>query len=231
MVSSRTAVLPVWRSPMISSRCPRPIGNHGVDGLEAGGHGLAHGLAVDDAGSDALDGQKLCGGDGALVVNRHAQRVDHAADHGRAHRNAQNLAGALDLVAFLDLGVVAQNHGADRILFERKRQARDAVREAEQLAGHNLVEAVQAGNAVTQRGDGPDLVDLDLRVVVRDLFAKKLRNLVCLDLSHLHSSGVRDQGSGISLWLPSDPSSILPRFRFPSCHCYQTALADSLVLL
>ncbi len=26
MVSIATAVLPVWRSPMISSRCPRPIG-------------------------------------------------------------------------------------------------------------------------------------------------------------------------------------------------------------
>ena len=26
MASTATAVLPVWRSPMISSRCPRPIG-------------------------------------------------------------------------------------------------------------------------------------------------------------------------------------------------------------
>ena len=26
MVSTATAVLPVWRSPMINSRCPRPIG-------------------------------------------------------------------------------------------------------------------------------------------------------------------------------------------------------------
>ncbi len=31
----------------------------------------------------------------------------------------------------------------------------------------------------------PDFVDLDLRVVVRDLLAKELRNLVCLDLRHL----------------------------------------------
>ena len=68
---------------------------------------------------------------------------------------------------------------------------------AEQLAGHDLVEAVEAGNAVAERGDGPDLVDLDLRVVVRDLLAKKLRNLVCLDLSHFCSldsdQWIRDQ--------------------------------------
>jgi hypothetical protein len=70
---------------------------------------------------------------------------------------------------------------------------------AEQLAGHHLVQAVQAGNAVAQRCDGADLVDLDLRVVIRDLLAKKLRNLVCLDLSHSSFSGVSDQWSGISL--------------------------------
>jgi hypothetical protein len=74
------------------------------------------------------------------------------------------------------------------------------VREAEQLAGHHLVEAVQAGNAVAERGDGADFVDLDLGVVVRDLLAKKLRNLVCLDLSHYVPSGFRGQGSGISNW-------------------------------
>ena len=96
----------------------------------------------------------------------------------------KNRAGALDLVAFAQLGVVAQNHRAHRILFQAQRQSGNAVRKAEQLAGHHLVQAVQAGNAVAQRGDGPDFVHLDLGVVVRDLLAKKLRNLVCLDLSH-----------------------------------------------
>ena len=65
-----------------------------------------------------------------------------------------------------------------------RRESGDAVREAEQLAGHDLVEPVQAGNAVAEGCDGSDFVDLDLRIVVRDLLAKKLRNLVCLDLSH-----------------------------------------------
>ena len=162
-------------------------GNHGVDGLEAGGHGLAHGLAVDDAGRQALHGQRLGGGDGALVVDGLAQRVHHAADHGLAHGHGENLAGALDLFAFLQLGVIAEHDAAHLILFERERQARNAVREAEQLAGHHLVEAVEAGNAVAQRSDGPDLVHLDLRIVVRDLLAKKLCNLVCLDLSHFCS--------------------------------------------
>ena len=135
-------------------------GDHGVDGLESGGHGLAHGLAIDDAGRNALDGQRFSGGDGALVVDGQAERVDDAADHGLAHRHAQDLAGALDLVAFANLGVVAQNHGAYLVFFEAQGESGNAVREAEQLAGHHLVEAVEAGDAVAKGDDGADFVDL-----------------------------------------------------------------------
>ena len=46
-----------------------PDGDHGVDGLKSSGHGLAHGLAVNDAGSKALDGNEFIGGDRALVVD------------------------------------------------------------------------------------------------------------------------------------------------------------------
>jgi hypothetical protein len=158
--------------------------NHGVDGLESGGHGLADALAVNDAGGQPLDGQGTGGRDGTLVVDRLTEGVDHAANHPLAHRHAQDGAGALHLVAFAQLGVVAQNYRAHRILFEAQGQSGDAVRKAEQLAGHYLVESMEAGNAIAQRRNGADFVDLNLRVVVRDLLAKKLRNLVCLDLSH-----------------------------------------------
>ena len=181
--------------------------NHGVDGLEAGGHGLAHALTVNDSGGEALDREADGGGDRALVVDGLAERVDHAADHGVANRHAENLAGALDFVAFAELGVVAQNDGADLVLFKREREARDAVREAEQLAGHDLVESVKARDAVAEGGDGADFVDLHLRVVVRDLFAKKLRNLVCLDLSHLKFLALPAPGGPDVFAVPAEKSS------------------------
>ena len=56
IVSIAIAVLPVWRSPMISSRWPRPIGIMRVDRLDPGLERLLHRLAVDDAGRDPLDG-------------------------------------------------------------------------------------------------------------------------------------------------------------------------------
>ena len=44
-------------------------GDHAVDRLQSGGHGLAHGLAVDDAGRQALERNELVGGDRAFVVD------------------------------------------------------------------------------------------------------------------------------------------------------------------
>src|SRR6185437_646873 len=106
---------------------------------------------------------------------------------GFADGNGENLARTLDFVAFADLGIVAHDDGADVVLFERQGEPGDAMGEAEQLAGHHLVEAVESGDPVAERGDGADFVDLHLGIVIRDLLAKNLSNLVCLDLSHLQS--------------------------------------------
>ncbi len=51
-------------------------------------------LAAGDAGGDGFDGAALGGDDRALAVERIAERIDDAADHGVADRHAQQLAGA-----------------------------------------------------------------------------------------------------------------------------------------
>ncbi len=160
-------------------------GDHRVDGLDAGGHGLAYGLAVDDAGSEPLDGQELVGVDGALVVDGLAERVDDAADHGFADGHGHDLAGALDGVAFADLGVVAEEHGADLVFVEVHGEAGYAVGKLDELAGHDLVQAVDARDTVAEGDDGADLVDLDALLEVLNLLAKQLCYLICLDLCHV----------------------------------------------
>jgi hypothetical protein len=52
----------------------------------------------------------------------------------------------------------------------------------DELAGHDLVEAVNARDTVSERDDGADLVDLDLLLVVLNLLAKQLCYLTCVDL-------------------------------------------------
>ena len=135
IVSIAIAVLPVWRSPMISSRWPRPIGISASIALMPVWTGVSTRLADDDARGDALDRAGLRRLDRALVVERPAQRVDDAAEQRLADRDLDHAAGGLDGVAFLDARGVAEDDGADRLLLEVQGHAHDAARELEQLRG------------------------------------------------------------------------------------------------
>ncbi len=140
---------------------------------------MATGLKAIDAMIPIGRGQReLIIGDGL------AERVHHAADHGVADGHAENLAGALDLIAFAHFGVVAQKNAADLILFEAHGQTGNAVGKLQQLAGHDFVEAVEARDAITQGDYRADFVDAHFRVVVGDLLLQERCNFVCFNLRH-----------------------------------------------
>ena len=161
MVSSAMAVLPVWRSPMISSRWPRPIGIMASMALMPVCIGSFTGWRSTTPGARRSIGVELRGLDGALAVDGLAERVDHAADQRFAHRHRHDAAGAADFVAFLDLRVIAEQHGADLVFFQVHGDAGDVVRELDQLARHDLFQAVDAGDAVAHRDHRADLGDVD----------------------------------------------------------------------
>ena len=127
--------------------------DHGVDGLDTGLHGLFHGLAVNHAGGDAFKRQSERGVDGAFTVDRLAEGIDDTADQSLANGHGHDLAGAANRVAFLQTSVVAKQHGTDLVFFEVERDARQAVIELDQLAGHNAFQAVNTGNTVAYRDD------------------------------------------------------------------------------
>ncbi len=79
------------------------------------------------------------------------ERIHDAANDGVADGHAHDAAGALDLVAFFNLGVFAEEHDADLVFFQVHGDAGDAVRKAEKFPGHDFVEAVDAGNTVAKR--------------------------------------------------------------------------------
>ena len=145
IVSIATAVLPVWRSPMISSRWPRPIGTIASIDFKPGLHRLRHRLAPDDAGRDLLDDVGFLRVDRALAVDRLAERVDDAADQLGADRHFENAARALDGVAFGDVLVLAEHHRADRIALEVQREAERVARKLEHLALHRVRTARECG--------------------------------------------------------------------------------------
>ena len=123
-----------------------------------------------------------------------AERVDDAAEHLVADRHRDDSAGALDRVAFLDFRELAEQHGADALLFEVQRDAEDAVRELEHLARHGVLDAVDARDAVAERDDAADFGDVHVDGKAADLVADDLGNFfsfdvhlsLCLDETFLH---------------------------------------------
>ena len=123
IVSIATAVLPVWRSPMISSRWPRPIGTIASIDFRPVCTGCDTLLRQITPGATFSMTSVILALIGPLPSIGCAERVDDAADQLGADRHFENAAGALDGVAFGDVLVLAQNHRADRVALEVQREA------------------------------------------------------------------------------------------------------------
>ena len=148
-------------------------GGHGVDRLDAGQQRLADLLALHDGGRLQLEGAALVGLDLALAVDRVAERVDDAAEEAVADGHGEDLAGAPDLLALLDLGGVTEDDDTDLADVEVQRDAERAALELEQLVGHRAGQALDAGDAVTGLDDDPDLLAGGLCVVLANQAASK----------------------------------------------------------
>ena len=182
IVSIAIAVFPVWRSPMISSRWPRPIGIIPSIAFSPVCTGVFTGWRWTTPGALNSAGRVSVGVDLALVVERAAERVDHAAEQRLADRDLEQLAGALDGVALDDLVPLAEQHRADVVLLEVQRQPGDVVGQLEHLQRHAVVEPVDAGDAVGDREHGADLGEVGaLGLQALDPLAQDLGNLVRLD--------------------------------------------------
>src|SRR6185312_2702980 len=114
--------------------------------------------------------------------DRIAERIDHAAEQTLADRHVDDRAGALVRLAFLDLAVVAEDHDADVVGFEVERHAAHTVLELDHLAGLDIVEAVDASDAVADREHLADLGDLGLLAEVLDLLFEDRGNFCGADI-------------------------------------------------
>ena len=106
---------------------------------------------------------------GPLAVDGIAERVDDTAEQALADWCVNDGAGALDRVAFLDVAVGAEDHDADIVGFEIERHAPNAARKLDRFARLDVVQAVDAGDAVTHRQHLPDFRDLRLFAEILDL--------------------------------------------------------------
>ena len=131
--------------------------DHRVDRLQAGLHRLLDALALDHARRLVLGRAGLGGVDVAGAVERTAKRIDQAAEELLADWDLEQLAGALDRVALDDALPVAEHDHADVVLLEVEREPGHVVGKLQHLQRHAVVEAVDAGDPVS---DGEDRADL-----------------------------------------------------------------------
>ena len=129
---------------------------HRVNRLQAGLQWLVDRFTGDHTRRDFFDHVGQLGVDRAFAVDRLTQRVDHSAQQLGADRDLQNAAGALDRVAFGNVLVLAQHHGADRVTLEVQCQtvSRRAVSgggEFKHLALHHIGQAVDTHDTVSHR--------------------------------------------------------------------------------
>jgi len=153
IVSTATAVLPVWRSPMISSRWPRDR-DHGIDGLQARLHRLRHRLTPDDARGHFFDLVGELRFDRTLAVDRLPQGIDHAPEQFGANRHFEDAASSLDRVAFGDVLEVAEHHGTDRVALQVEREPVGVAGKLQHFALHRVGQTVDTADAVGNRHHG-----------------------------------------------------------------------------
>src|SRR4029450_4196534 len=156
IVSIAIAVLPVWRSPMISWRWPRPIGVMASMAL------MPVCIGSRRARRRAPGGAGARGRDLAAAVDRVAQRVDDPAEVTVTDGHREHLAGAADLLALLDPGEVTQDDDADLAHVEVQRQTTHTALELEQLVGHDRGQSLDTGDAVAGLGHRADLLAGDV---------------------------------------------------------------------
>ena len=127
--------------------------NHGVDRLDSGLERLVHWLADDDSGRLRVNLAGVCGVDRALVVERASERIHNATDELRSNRYFEHSCRAADFVALFQLEIIAEDDGADVVLFEVQGEGSDFLAgfggcDLEHLAGHRFGESVNAGDTV-----------------------------------------------------------------------------------
>ena len=141
-------------------------------------------MAINDAGRDTLDVDRVLARDRSLVVNWLPERIHDATDHGIAYRHSHNLSRATHLAALFNFRVLTHEHGADLVFFQVHSNPSYAVAKVDQFSSHHFVKAINTCDPVAERDHRANFVDGDLGFIILDLLANELCNFVCFDLCH-----------------------------------------------
>ncbi len=163
IVSTATEVLPVLRSPMISSRCPRPIGVMASITLMPVCRGSLTGWRSTTPGAWISMRRMVSWGMGPFPSigwpRGSTTRLSSPSPTGIDRIRPVALTG----LALVDVGGVTEDHGADGVLVQVEGEAERATVELEQLVDRHVGKAGDTGDAVAHLFDVAHLLALDGR--------------------------------------------------------------------
>ena len=151
--------------------------NHRIDGLQTGLNRLVDRLTGDDTGGDLLDrGGARCL-NRTLAVDRIAQRIHDASEQPLADRHLEDASRAAHPIAFGQMGVLTQDHRADRVALEVQRKPEGVAGELQHLVVLGVRETVHAHDTVGQADDGAFGPRLGLKIELLDLLFDEIADL------------------------------------------------------
>ncbi len=167
-------VLPVARSPRISSRWPRPIENIEIDDEETGFERFGDEVSLANARRLPLDRTIGFGDDRSAVVERSTKGIDNASKQAGADGSACRFAETLHLEARLDGVRVVQQHHPDAIDVERSSKSKASIFEVKQFVKVRVGQARNEGDAVGVALDAADLAQDRAELRLRQTIASAI---------------------------------------------------------
>jgi hypothetical protein len=134
-------------------------GDEGIDGLQAGGHGLVHGLAGNNSGRLDLRTGAERRVHGTFAIDGLPKTINDTAQKLGANWHIDDGTSALDDVTLQDGTIITENHNTDVGVLKIEGHTANTRGEDNHLSGLDLVKAVHTGNTVTNADDVTDLVE------------------------------------------------------------------------
>src|SRR5690606_17352463 len=112
------------------------------------------------------------------------QRLDHATPQFRTYRYFEDAAGALRAHAFGQAQVVTQSHSTDAVLLQVQCHTKDAARELDHFAVHDVGQTVDTYDTVRNADDGALITGLSSDIRFLDALLDDFTNLGRIQLLH-----------------------------------------------
>src|SRR5208337_1507729 len=138
-------------------------------------------LPVNNTRCNDINYSACLGIDRPLAVNRLPDGIYNASDHFLSDWDRHDLSRPFDNVAFLNVGVLAEQDRSNHVFFKVKRHAKDIIGELEKLRRHAVVESVNPGDTIADRNYNTHLADINALLEIGYLLFQILANLIYLD--------------------------------------------------